>query len=437
MKTVNYDKDIKELFVILICLVIMVGYVSFIKFTYKSESNDNSNNGGNSDIVVNVDSFNEGFVKAVANNREGNYLVSPYSVGISLSMLSKGANGNTLEEINKVIGDYSFNNISSKDRIGIANALFAKDMYKNYVIKDFSSSLVNNYGTDIIYDKFEAPDKINTWCKENTWNMIDKVMDNIDSDFAFGIANAVAIDVEWEKSFECNETSSQEFTKLDNSKISVEMMHNTYSSGASYFEDNNSKGVVIPYKKYDKDGKESEDGSNLEFVGILPNDSVTSYLNNLASNSLNSIGSNFIEASDSKNINLSLPRFKYDFDLTNFKEVLQDIGINDAFSSDSADFTGILSKDDMSSLGVGNLFVSTAIHKTHIDLNEKGTKAAVVTMIALDKNTAVSEKPESFDITFDKSFIYMIRDKNTKEILFFGVVDSPNVWNGSTCSNIR
>lgn len=430
MKTVNYDKDIKELFVILICLVIMVGYVSFIKFTYKSESSESNNNNSSE---VSASSFNENFVKTVAKSASGNYLVSPYSVDVALSMLSKGAKGNTLEEINGVIGNYSYNDISSKERIGVANALFVKELYKNYVVKDFSSTLVNDYGSEIIYDKFENPDKINAWCKENTWNMIEKVIDNIDPDFAFGIANAVAIDVKWDSSFDCSDTTSEEFTKIDNSKISVEMMHKTYSDGASYFESSNAKGIVIPYKKYDKDGNESDSGSNLEFVGILPNDSVTNYLNGLGADELKTIGSNATMASGEKKISLSLPRFKYDYDLQTFKDVLKEMGIKDAFDSGSADFTGILSKNDMDSLGVNNLYVGTAVHKTHIDLNEEGTKAAAITFFGIKANGVVEEN-DAVNIDFNKSFVYMIRDNTSKEIVFFGVVDSPTVWNGSTCS---
>ena len=82
-----------------------------------------------------------------------------------------------------------------------------------------------------------------------------------------------------------------------------------------------------------------------------------------------------------------------------------------------------------------NLYVNTAIHKTKIELNEKGTKAAAVTYFGLDKATAVRPDYEVRNIVFNKPFVYIIREKNTGEILFFGTVYEPNIWNGSTCEN--
>ena len=83
---------------------------------------------------------------------------------------------------------------------------------------------------------------------------------------------------------------------------------------------------------------------------------------------------------------------------------------------------------------IPNLYVGEAIHKTHIDLNEKGTKAAAVTYFGMYKATSVMKQPERVKVTFDKPFMYMIRDSKTKEILFFGTVYEPNKWNGSTCT---
>ena len=84
-----------------------------------------------------------------------------------------------------------------------------------------------------------------------------------------------------------------------------------------------------------------------------------------------------------------------------------------------------------------NVYVGEAIHKTHIDLNEKGTKAAAITYFGMFKNSAMieEEKYDTIDIKFNKPFIYMIREINTKEILFFGTVYESNIWKGTTCEN--
>jgi serpin B len=80
-----------------------------------------------------------------------------------------------------------------------------------------------------------------------------------------------------------------------------------------------------------------------------------------------------------------------------------------------------------------NIYVSDAIHKTYIDLNEEGTRAAAVTYFGIKTSGAFIDDYELVEIEFNKPFIYMIRDKSSKEVLFFGTVYEPNVWNGSTC----
>ena len=83
---------------------------------------------------------------------------------------------------------------------------------------------------------------------------------------------------------------------------------------------------------------------------------------------------------------------------------------------------------------IRNIYVGEAIHKTHIDLNEKGTRAAAVTYFGMYKATGFMKEKEKAVITFNKPFIYMIKDAETGELLFFGVVYEPNKWQGSTCS---
>ena len=45
----------------------------------------------------------------------------------------------------------------------------------------------------------------------------------------------------------------------------------------------------------------------------------------------------------------------------------------------------------------------------------------------------MQKEKEYIDITFNKPFVYIIRDQKTKEMLFFGVMYEPNKYEGSTC----
>ena len=382
--------------------------------------------------------FNLNFVKTVNSSQEGNYLVSPYSVEIALNMLKEGANGESEKQILSVIGERKINDVTIPKRVGVANALFIKDIYKDYVSEEFVNKLKTDYDAEVLYDKFITPNVINNWVKEKTRDMIEKVIDDISPEFVLGIADAIAIDVNWASQFECNKTTGDEFEFDNDSKKKVEMMHKKFEFNASYFETENAKGVVLPYATYDEKGEEvygSKDGKRLEFIAILPNGKASDYVEKLTTEELKAIDENKKNVNSKLNLELALPRFSYSFDLKNFMKVLQTMGIKDVFDPNNADLTGLMTKENMGKIGADNLYVGTAVHKTYIDLNEKGTRAAAVTYFGIDKNAAMLDEPEIVKVTFDKPFVYMIRDVATKEVLFFGVVKEPTLWKGSTCSN--
>jgi len=379
--------------------------------------------------------FSVRLIKTTNSTQTSNYLISPYSIEIALNMLKDGAKENSYKQINDLIGTRKIPVFNAKNRISVTNGAFIKDIYKDSVKKEFYSKL-NNYKAEIVYDKFTTPDKINNWVKEKTYGMIPEILKEMSPDFVLGLANAVAIDVKWDTQFECINTTKEEFTYENGSNANVEMMHNTFEYGdTKYFETNEGKGIVIPYDKYDSEGRnEYEDGNTvakdytqLEFVGILPNKGVTDYIEKITKEDLKSLGDNATTTKEA-DINVALPRFSYSFDLTNFREILMVMGVTDVFDPMVADLSNIIGNP-------GDIYVSTAIHKTYIDLNEKGTKAAAVTYFGMDKNAAIPQQRKQVSIKFNKPFVYMIRDSKTKEILFFGVVREPNVWKGSTCSN--
>lgn len=366
--------------------------------------------------------FNLKFLKTINNNYKENYLVSPYSVKAALSMLREGANGETKQEIVNLLENNEFKIIDNKD-VKIANAIFIKDIYKDKIKTDYTNLLSNKYNSEVKYDSFKTPDVINSWAKEKTDGMIPKVIDRVDPNFVIALANAIAIDVKWNYEFECDSTAEEEFYEDNKTTKKVEMMHNEYKTeDISYIKEENLSGILLPYK-------ENEDNS-LEFIALLPSGSIKDYIEKLSFEDLKNIDTKWQTASSKKRINLSLPRFKYEFSLDNFEEVLKVMGVKSAFASNKADFTNIMNKEDMNS----NLYISDAVHKSYIDLNEKGTKAAAITYFGMKDNAIVLGDYENIDIKFNKPFLYFIRDKKTKEILFAGTVYQPNEWKGTTCS---
>jgi len=399
----------KRTIYLLIIIVLLVTIIGIIIFEDISRTNNNSKE----DIVITDNDFTLSFIKNVNKEKLENYLVSPYSVEVALNMLKSGSSGNTLDELNKVLSKRNLK--ISNDNVKIANGIFIKDKYKNDIKDSFTNNLKTNFNAEILYDEFTTPNVINNWVNDKTNGMINKILDDISPDFVLGLANAIAIDAKWESVFECISTTSETFNKVDGKKINVQMMHKTYQSGIKYL-DGDTKGVVIPYQE------------NLEFIGLLPNNNVQEYISSLSKEKLDNILNSFKDISSKERVLLSLPRFSYSYDLKDFQDILVSMGIKDAFDSSNANFSNIISPE------IEELYVSDAIHKTYIDLNEKGTKAAAVTYFGLDKNSAsYTNKYKDIKIEFNRPFIYMIRDTASKEILFFGTVYEPNIWNGSTC----
>ena len=192
-------------------------------------------------------------------------------------------------------------------------------------------------------------------------------------------------------------------------KIKTDMMHNFYTNGVQYFKDDKKEGVIIPYKSDENDKYE------LELIAYLPKGKIKNFIENITEDDID-IKDDIIDKSNLR-IYLSIPKFEYDFDLENFMEVLQTMGINDVFDSNEADLSRAL-KDTKA-------YVSTAIHKTRIEVSEKGTKASAVTYFGVEQSVAYEPEYKEIKIDFNKPFIYMIREKNTKELLFFGTLYNP------------
>lgn len=423
--------------ILIVCILGVGGYLLYDKVLKKNNDvvpiNTPSYNNEEVNPVVNKsNSFNYNLIlnnHALAEKNK-NYLISPYSIEIALNMLRDGASGETKSEIDKVIGTRKINDVTIKDKVSVANSIFIRDIYEGNVLTTYKDKLKNNYNADMIIDKFATPDKINEWVHDKTNGMIDKILNSVSPDFVLGLANALSMDIEWENVFECSETKSQEFTKIDGSKINVEMMH---KDGNQYIKEDNVEGIILPYKK--------EEGSNteLEFIGLIPTGDLTEYLNKSFEKDMGNLN-NIIKTpikNDNKEqiVKISLPRFTYDSEIKKdsdnklFIHLLQDMGIKKAFLLGSSEF------DNMVVNIPKGVYVSEAVHKTHIELMENGTKASAVTSFGLTNSSSPLVEKEYIEITFNKPFIYIIRERNTNEMLFFGVVYEPNIWKGTTCNN--
>ncbi len=380
---------------LLICSVfLLTGYIV----------NKRKSNNPNSHISEKTNNlFDYNFSKESLLN-DDNSLVSPVSIAYLLSMIKSGAKGNTLKELELVLNNYNLTPlINTDEKVSMANSIWIKNGYKDAINKEYVGGLKINYRSDIMYDDFNGAANINNWVKEKTYNMIDKLFDDSDitPDTIMALVNAIAINLKWEEPFNCNSTTMELFDEKDN----VHMMHST----EDYLESDYFTGFVKTYKSL-------EDETQFEFIGLLPKNNVNEVIDNLSNDVLKKSKTN-----DSAFI--SIPRFKYDYDVDDLKGILNKMGINDLFSEDKADLSGI----------INGIYVSVIKQKTYIDFMETGTKAAAASGALFDKNSPAGVI--SHEVNFNKPFVYIIKEKNSNNIYFAGIVNNPTIYdaNNSIC----
>ena len=106
-----------------------------------------------------------------------------------------------------------------------------------------------------------------------------------------------------------------------------------------------------------------------------------------------------------------MPKFSVEYSSL-LNDSLKQMGIVDAFDEENADFTA-LGKSE-----VGNIYISRVIHKTKIDVDEKGTKAGAVTAVEMETKSIMLEEPK--EVILNRPFFYMIIDTEQNLPLFMG-----------------
>ena len=351
------------------------------------------------------------FLKLELSNK--NIIYSPLSIKNGLALLSAGAAGTTATEINNVLGDAEipkYQNIP--DTLSLANADFIRDTYKDNGLPTYISTVENNYDAEVIYDNFASSANMDNWVSQKTFDLINNVGIQPDDDLEMVLANALAIQMDWQYSFDTDDTHGKTFYQTDGSEITVTTMRKETSvADINYYIDDDITMLSMPLK--------SANESALEFIAVMPEDDLSSYIDNVGLDPIDTLLSNATSASEPKDgVIINIPKFKFDYTL-NFKDDLESLGISQAFDKELANFSNMASKP---------LYVSSAVHKANIDFSEKGIKAAAVTAFGIMATSAEVDETQPVVINIDHPFLFIIRDKNNGAIWFTGAVYQPNLW---------
>ena len=196
------------------------------------------------------------------------------------------------------------------------------------------------------------------------------------------------------------------------------MSRTTSSDDVSYYMGDDITAITIDLKEYE--------GTQLEFMALMPNTNLEQYVDSLTMDKIEEITQNLNSASNTKaGVNINIPKFEFDYDL-NLKDNLRKLGITDAFTPQLANFSNMADLEKTQK----NLYTSDALHKANIEFSEEGIKAAAVTVfVMMEATSSIGVKNEiPIEININNPFVFLIRDKNTKEIWLVGTVYEPNSW---------
>lgn len=339
-------------------------------------------------------------------NGDDSAVISPVSLLYALGMLTNGADGETLAQLEKTIGlpadslnafmkDYAAKLAENEGNVNLANSMWINEKYDLSYEPEFLAALEEYYKAEGFSGVFDNAlrDKLNKWVSDNTYGMIDKLLEEINPDASSYLVNALALDLEWQ--FKYTGSFDGTFTREDGTEENCKML---LSTEYNFLKGEDTTGFIKHYK----------DG--FAFVALLPGEGIAmeDYLKSLSGEKIVKLLENVERGCE---VNTWVPEFDGDgeFDIA---DSLEDMGVTDLFDEDYADLRGI------SDAGGNNLFVSKMCQKTYIKFYKEGTKAAAATYGVLSPNSI------PYEVYLNRPFVYMILDPYENLPLFIGVVNS-------------
>ena len=332
------------------------------------------------------------FIELNSNKKGENLIISPTSIYQVLSLLANGANGETQSEMLRTLGSNTIDelndinykilsNSASFSTINLANAIMARQK----PLKNFCD-IAEKYLASI--DTLESVEQVNEWCSEHTNGKIKKIIDELDPSTIMILLNAVYFKGKWVYPFMKESNLNLPFYNLGKKKIFVETM--VQVEHFRFFENSQIKVIELPFTK-----------DFMSAIIILPSKNID--INKYIKNKLNknSYLNDIISKLDYAKVHLELPKFELDFS-ENLNDVMSKLGMKKIFNSAESDLSKLYNN--------GNYFVSKIIHKTYLKVNEEGTEAAAVTLVAVDEMAMEDRKEKVHKMKVNRPFLFLLKN---------------------------
>ena len=370
-------------------------------------------------------------------NEGENILISPFSVFNAFAMLYPGSDGQTqaiisqtmhfeqtikkfLDEMVQLQDSFKAIREYEKPALNIANSVWVQQGYP--ILESYLDILQAYFQSEIrsvdFTDSVKTAKEINQWVSDKTQNKIKEIInpDIIGQLTTLILCNAIHFKSSWMNPFSEKNTKSEPFFINPEQTIQVDMMNN--QKAYRYQEYDGFKMLEMPYKKEYNEQGEPVSKVDYSMIIFLPDkESSLEQLENQLNYYLMKSYISTLMRSEAVQVAVKFPKFRVE-NTFNLNDPLMAMGMENPFTS-LADFSKITGKRD--------LFISDVIHKTYIDVDEKGTEAAAVTAIIMPRGAMPGPVDEVKQFFVDRPFMYIIRENSTGCIIFIGQVTNPMV----------
>jgi len=336
--------------------------------------------------------------------QEGNnMMVSLFNIHSTLAFLAIGAQEDTRDQLLSAFGIESSElnaliKLFSK-AIKSINSNVKKDTIRSHMFlltKEVSltkecENLLHSFNG--IKDELKNAEQVNALVETYTNGKITQIVDSI-TDAKAILLNILYFKGEWETVFK--PVGKKEFINWKGEKLSVPMMK--LKTDLFCYEGKYCQYVELNYK------------SHLKALVLLPYKGV-SLLKML--NNLDDIIDECTKKGEKIEVKLTMPLFKIEskFDLI---DCLKSFGIKDAFDASKANFLNMFT--------VKEIGISEIIHKTFINVNEKGTEGGAATFTKYYL-LCIKEKKKKFKIEVNRPFVFILYDSTSNISMFTAVIE--------------
>jgi len=354
------------------------------------------------------------FKRMVIQESDKNVMISPLSISQALLMSYNGSAGETktafeetmfmsdltTEEINQAQKELvkALLEVDPAVTISIANSIWHREGFP--VKPEFIKANQEFYDAEVREAAFDQStvDLINNWVENKTNGKIDQIIDQIDPSMVMFLINAIYFNGNWKYKFEASNTTNNDFNLSNGSKVNVPFMNQEVTAKLMLHDDFTI--LDLPYGR-----------GNYSMLIFLPDEDKT--IDDVMAVWNTENYNVWLENFKEMNVEVSIPKFKFGY-TKELNDFLQSMGLSVAFDPNNADFSNITEAMP--------LYIDFVKHKSFIEVNEKGTEAAAVTVVGIGNTCADPSYPK---FIANRPFLFAIREKYTNAILFIGQVTNP------------